>query len=468
MSAKETQKKNAWWNFFSSVKLTIFLLIVLAAASIIGTLVPQREGALEFAQELRPETVEFLARIGIFDMYHALWFRILIGCLALNLVVCSLDRFPSVWKRFRNVPALDRERPFEDLPAEQTFLVRGRLEEASAAIEKFLKGRYRSFRKEETTERHVLVGEKGRYAYFGVYLIHLSVLVILIGALLGSFLGLEAFVRIPEGESVDRVFLRGRVETFPLGFQVRCDDFSVEFYESGAPKEYRSELTFLSDGKEVERASLLVNHPVKFRGVTFYQSSYEKIPGKKVRLRITKRATPPETLEIPAEIGKPISLPGNEGVFQVTQVNAMGPLPVALVHIEPKQGEPMDFYVFQDPETAKKSLPPEMLRSPKFNSAAFEPYLFALGPMETRYATGLQVNRDPGVTVVWIGCALMIAGFFVTFFLSHRRIWVRLSREKGGLRLMVAGQSHKNPVGLERELRQVVQNLTTLLGRKEG
>ena len=71
-----------------------------------------------------------------------------------------------------------------------------------------------------------------------------------------------------------------------------------------------------------------------------------------------------------------------------------------------------------------------MLASPKFNPSVFKPYTFSLIGLQTRYYTGLQANRDPGVSIVWAGCFMMIAGLFVSFFLSHKRIWVRILKKR--------------------------------------
>ena len=107
-----------------------------------------------------------------------------------------------------------------------------------------------------------------------------------------------------------------------------------------------------------------------------------------------------------------------------------------------------------------------MLQSPKFNPSAFEPYTFFLEGMETSYYTGLQVNRDPGVPIVWAGCFLIIAGFFITFFTSHMRMWIRVSEEKQETKISVAGTTNRNPVVLERELVRLIKDLKGLLGEK--
>jgi len=105
---KSQDRSNVIWGFFSSVKLTIVVLIILAIVSILGTLVPQEQGAAEFARRLNPAMLRIFTSLDLFDMYHAIWFRVLIGCLAMNLIICSIDRFRATWKRFSAKPEPDR------------------------------------------------------------------------------------------------------------------------------------------------------------------------------------------------------------------------------------------------------------------------------------------------------------------------------------------------------------------------
>ena len=118
-----TNHPNAIWRFFSSVKLTIVLLILLAIVSIFGTLIPQGQEAVEFAGSLGPTMLRFLSTLQLFDMYNAPWFRLVIAFLALNLIVCSINRFPTAWKRFTAKPAPDRKKPFENAGPEDRFQI---------------------------------------------------------------------------------------------------------------------------------------------------------------------------------------------------------------------------------------------------------------------------------------------------------------------------------------------------------
>jgi cytochrome c biogenesis protein len=133
--------------------------------------------------------------------------------------------------------------------------------------------------------------------------------------------------------------------------------------------------------------------------------------------------------------------------------------PAVLLVIRPPEGEEKKLWVFQDHDGIRERFPEIFEKFPSLNPASFEPYFFSLDQMEHKNYTGLQVNKDPGVSLIWIGCFVMVVGFFVAFFQSHRGIFVRALPTKRGIRISVAGRSNKNPVGLERELDQLSQKL---------
>ena len=83
------------WNFFSSVKLTIVLLLSLAVTSIIGTLIPQNEDPQSYFKAFGGVLFQLFNLLDLFDMYHSLWFQLLIILLTANIIVCSIDRITS-------------------------------------------------------------------------------------------------------------------------------------------------------------------------------------------------------------------------------------------------------------------------------------------------------------------------------------------------------------------------------------
>lgn len=469
MSALESQKHpNPVWRFFCSVRLTIVILIILALVSIVGTLIPQQQDTMAFAENLRPGTLKIFLFLDLFDIYHAIWFRSLIGILTLNLMVCSINRFPGIWKRFSALPKPDRRKPFEGLSDDLTIAVPGQAGIISKDVERFFHKKYKRVRSKSSGDVHYLYGERGRFAHFGFYLVHLSILIILFGAIVGSLFGFDAYVNIVEGgeaASVNRTKNRDRI---PLGFTVRCDRFTVDFYDNGMPREYRSDLTFLTDGKVLEKKSILVNHPAHFRGITFYQANYGTVVGDKVRLRIVNKASEPVTTVVEARKGELRALPGIQDRFQVADIheNFMNMGPAVLIRVQPVEGQEASFWVFRDQEEIEKRFPGLTQKFTKLNPSAFEPYTFIIEGLDTRYYTGLQVAKDPGVPLVWTGCFLMVGGFFITFFMSHRRIWVRVVPKQDATRVHLAGSASKNQVGLERELEHLSRGLEEYLTRK--
>jgi cytochrome c biogenesis protein len=459
-SSENRKPSFSLWSAFSSIKLTLFLLILLAVTSIFGTLIPQQESAMRFAENLSPTLVRILDSLQLFDMYHSWWFRLIIGALAVNLVVCSIDRFPASLKRFRSSPRADREKPFENLPPEQSFSVQAPFDSVTGLVGDLLKRKYRSMERKEKDQGTFYFVEKGRYTHFGVYLVHFSVLLILLGGIAGSLFGFQAFVNILEGEGVDTVRLRKSRDVKPLPFAVHCEKFTVEFYPNGTPKEYRSDLVFLTGGEVALKGALRVNHPITFQGITFYQSTYGTVPGNRIRLSL-KRHSDEQNVAVEARVNKPFPLPGREGEATVTAVRSdfMRLGPAVQLEIRPHEGERLELWVFKNHAMIEERFPGIFERFPKLNAASFRPYTFFLEGMESRHYTGLQVSRDPGVPLVWAGFISIIVGLFITFFLSHRMIRVRVARRGKHVDVALAGVSSKNAVALEREIHRLTAEI---------
>jgi cytochrome c biogenesis protein len=249
--------------------------------------IPQQDSAQGAFEKLPPALAGVLRFLQLYDLYHSTWFLLLMGLLTVNLVVCSLNRLPSTLRLYRKKPELDRPGLYEDLSPERILLSEGSPEDETVKIERVLGKSFGRAELKKTDQAVYLRGHRGAWSYFGVYVIHAGVLVIILGAVIGSILGFDGYVNIPEGGSADRIELRGGKGVMDLGFSVMCDKFDVEFYDSGMPKLYKSDLSFLRNGQIQARGSLMVNHPLEFNGINFYQSSYGAVPGEAV-LRITK------------------------------------------------------------------------------------------------------------------------------------------------------------------------------------
>lgn len=450
--------KKIFLSFFSSLKLTIILLIIIAVASIVGTIIPQQYGGGESFRHLSPGFVKVFNSLQLFDMYHSVWFIILMGLLSVNLIVCSLDRFPASWKLFSAIPSPDRKKPFENLPPESVILIEKDRNEVIESVKNILTKRYKKIRRKDADSITFFYGEKGAYSNFGVYIIHLSILIVVTGAIIGSLLGFEAFVNIPEGESTNTVHLGRQKGVKKLDFTVRCDKFTISFYDNGMPKEYRSNLSFLKDNNVILQGPLLVNHPITFNGIRFYQASYGSTPGGQAHITVNRENKEETTIKVKQRDSFYLKEKNTKVKILRIEKNLMSMGPAVLINIQSSEGN-MRFWVFKHIDKIRDRIPGLFKKVPKFNPGRFKPYYFGLNRIDSNYYTGLQLSHDPGVVIVAIGSIFIILGLFITFFSSHKRLWVRVDNQEGRSRISVGATSNKDPVGLKRETEHLLSYL---------
>jgi cytochrome c biogenesis protein len=460
------------WQFFTSVKLTVVLLLSLAITSIIGTLIPQNESPAEYVQAFGEFGFRFMDLLGIFDMYHSWWFQCLMLMLTLNVVVCSVDRLSVMAKIiFAKNPSFNIAN-FRRRKNKEEFTTNYTPDELKQVFEPLISRRFGYSRTEVIDTGYYIYAEKWRWTRLGVYIVHLSVLLLLIGGLIGSIFGFEGFVNIPEGETVNRVRLRNSDQLLMLGFEIRCDDFNVSFYNTGTPKEFRSSLTILEEGQAVLQKDIIVNDPLRYKGINFFQSSYGQLPpqaqGVNLPQEITVSFTSKETgttYKKKARIGQPIDIPENLGKFVIKELKKsysfrgkdLGDTLMGVL----TQSDGNDFEV---------ALP---LRFPSFDRMGpiFDPrrkdnVFISVADLELpqqatqpRYYTGLQVTRDPGVWVVYSGFILMIIGCYVTFFMSHQRVCVEIIPRGKASKVSVVGTSTKHKLGMQQKVKKLTQIL---------
>ncbi len=448
------KEKNIVFRFFCSLKLTITLLILLAVVSIFGTVIPQRLADSQYLKHY-PETLFHVMNfLGMFDLYHAWWFRMLLVLLIVNLIFCSIERFPKAWRFFSSPRKwLDRDE-IKQFPLREEFSVSAGkvvLPDAAERVSSLLKHAERM----ERDGRIGLFHESGKISRLGVYITHLSVIIIILGALIGSVFGFEAFVSLLEGTSTDTVYLRdGRNTPKKLDFTIRCDDFEISLYPNGMVKEYTSVLSVIKNGKVVvNKQKVEVNHPLMFEGIRFYQASYEKQRSPLMIIAVKKRGEVGEKV-FKVMGGVKVPLAGGE-VFSVVQYHPdlQGFGPAVQIMIQPKGGESKLFWTF--------------LKYPDFDKKRGGTHIFVLKNVEELYSTGLQVTKDPGVWVVWVGCLMMVGGLVVTFFISHKRVWVILEPEGKKVIVTLVGAVNRNLIGFEREFDKLSREIREKLGIKK-
>lgn len=431
------KKVNFLWSLFSSIKLTIILLSLIIVLFVVATLIPQQEGSSQF--------------IRLKDIYHSHIFYALMSLLSLNLIICSLNRLPVAVTQYKAPHFPPPQGLFENLPADRMLLTNKKIEDISRAVESSLASPFASVTKSDSEKERLFFQEKGRFSLFGVYIVHLGVLTIMAGAVIGSIFGVDADINLSEGQESNIIQLSKDNETRELDFSVRCDKFILEYYENGTPKTYRSDLSFIKDGRIVHQGAVLVNHPLTFEGFRFYQSRYGL--SEEAKAVLTYRIAGRESPEIVAAGGQPFDLPGHQAKASVLRMegNLMDMGPAVKLNIETGKDN-IQFWVFHNIEYIKDTNPGLFSAVPLFNPGLFKPLVFSLKRIEKQYYTGLQIVRDPGIPLVMIGAIMLVGGLISIYFISHQRIWIWVKQEPEGVQISLAGRSSRNHEILQRRL----------------
>ena len=485
------------WKFLSSVKLAVVLLIILAIVSVIGTIIAQNEAPERYLREYSQTTVSLFETLGFFDMYHTWWFVSLLFLLTANLTVCTLDRFPHTWKIVTAPLKPVEEEGLKALPFKKEMTFKGGMDKAGERAAKTLAAHGYRFIESRAGGTAQLITQKGVYSRFGVYITHISILLVFIGALIGAFFGFKAFLNLPEGRASDVVYLRnepmwdriiaalgfakspiipsaeeGGVPAMPLGYYVYCDNFDVDYYANaagiptGMPSEYHSTLSVYDLNKQkILDKRIRVNDPLTYHGVTFYQSSYGTIPGApgKVILKIVQKNNPSEGETIAMEPGQSQYV---RSIDRTIKVLNFAPYGVR----DPATGQ-ISFYHTDNDEFVNPTVELEVSKGPKplfktfvMKHEAGEPdmpenYVIRFVELWGARYTGLQVTKDPGVWVVYTGFILLCIGPLIAFFGSHKKLWVRLRDHNGQTVITVAGSANRNRLGFEREFNRIVDEI---------
>ncbi len=490
---------NRFLDFLSSVRLGVVVLCVLVAFSMIGMLIIQQnvQGFDAYFVSLMPAEKAVYGWLGFFDVYYSWYFKFLLLFLSLNIVLASIDRFPSAWA-FIVDPIRTPTRGFLMKQKENAAVTVTAVneEEAVNSVSKIFEGSgFKPSVSESTTTEYgvdangrkdfsvvntrkaiVIFGEKGKINRLGAYIVHVALLTLFLGHFVALQTGFDADVRMIPGELTDQIqliqFNLDKKEKFnvQLPFTLECTDIQQRLIDVTGNIEVTNTLDWRTQmriddpeyGKQVVDVSL--NSPLSYRGYRFFQA--QTIPVGSARTMVLELT--------PQDGGSPITVDlernGSASLADGTMIRydsfqpdfTFGPdgkpdtktgeynNPVAVLNVTPPGGEQTRVFAF-----AAKLADNMPVGAPKAG------YKWRLAEFEkSPYAHILSIKYDPfnAAFIAWYfgGFGLVLALCFV-FFFSHKRLWARIeTRSDGTFEAVIAGDTNRNPFGFEDQFKKIV------------
>ena len=244
------------WKFLSSMGFAVTLLVLLAAACALSSLVEQGLTKEAYAARYGEGTASLIMALQVNDAYHSVWFIALSGFLCLNLILCNIIRFSSFLQRYR----LEKD-PGKAVNTAGELGETGTAEPEAVFDSMGLKTRIRC---RDAEGQEVLFAHRGAFGIWGPWVCHLGVLLLIAGFALGQMTMEEATVW---GIPGDRVSLAG------TGLTVTIDDFRTETREDGSVAQYITEMTVTDNDGKAEKVFASVNHPASAGGYSLYQNN---------------------------------------------------------------------------------------------------------------------------------------------------------------------------------------------------
>jgi len=448
------------WNTLSSIKTGVLLLIIVVVVSAAGTIILQRPATDpdEMQRAYSPQVLHVLDSVGLTDVFHAWWFVLLLVLVSLSIVAASIQRFPNSWRYFSRPHRSADESFLKALQNQVQIPIRD--EEAGlSAVEEVLRKAGLKPQRIVREKSFSIYAERSRISELAVYVVHASLLLIFLGGIVDALYGWRGFVSLTPGEQSAQVQLRDGV-TRTLPFAIRCNGAGQEDYADGTPKKWWSKLAVVQDGNVISQKEIVVNDPLVYRGVRFYQSSYG--PTGKLD-KIVFKATPANANGIPQDISL--------GPGQAVRLD-----PDTTVRL----AEFIPDYVVRDGNVYTRSMQVEnpaahlIVESKKAGTAVnywlppidgFEQnsssaYKFEARDLQMQHFTGLQVSHEPGQWWVWAGVILMGCGLACVFYIVHVRYWAVPAHDaRGRLVLWIGGMANKNRDAFAQHFLKIVKQI---------
>lgn len=420
----------------ADLRLAIILLLVIAFFSISGTVIEQGQ-SLDFYKSNYPEnpalfgflTWKVLLIIGLDHVYRTWWFLSILIIFGSSLTACTFTRqFPAL-KAARLWKFYEEPRQFNKL-ALSAELDKGSFDSLIPMLEK---RRYKVFQ-----EGNTIYARKGIVGRIGPIVVHASMLLILIGAILGAMTGFIAQEMVASGSTfqVKNIVDAGPFSAaqVPKDWAVKVNKFWIDYTPQGGINQFYSDLSVVDkQNQEVDKQTIYVNKPLRYKGVTFYQTDWG-IAAVQVKLN-------------------------NSPIFQIpmAKLDTNGGQRIwgTWIPTKPDLSEGVSLLAKDLQGTLLVYDVNGKLVSTMRPGMVTEINGVNLKVVDLIGSTGLQIKADPGIPLVYTGFGLLMLGVIMSY-VSHSQIW---ALQKDG-RFYVGGRTNRAQVAFEREVIEILDQLS--------
>ena len=419
----------------ANLKLAIILLLAIAVVSISGTVIEQAE-TLSFYQQNYPEspalygflTWKVILAWGLNHVYSTWWYLSLLILFGASLIACTFTRQLPALKAARKWKYYEKPKQFAKL-ALSAELDRGSL---SSLIPLLEQQKYQVWQQDNT-----LYARKGIIGRVGPIIVHAGMIIVLLGGMWGIFTGFFAQEMIASGNTFK---IQNFIELGPFSashipddWSVKVNRFWIDYTENGDIDQFYSDLSVVSDrGEELKRETIHVNKPLRYDGVTLYQTNWS-IAAAKVQLN-------------------------NSPIFQlpVAKLDTLGAGNIwgTWIPTKPDMSTGVSMLIKDMQGTALIYNQQGDLTSAIHIGQSVDIDGINIKLIDIIGSTGLQIKADPGVPIVYTGFALLMLGVIMSYF-SHSQVW---ALEEGD-RFFFGAKTNRAQVSFEREMLEVIDNL---------
>lgn len=298
--------------FLGSMDLAITLLLTLAVASVIGTVLQQNQPYADYVIKFGPFWFEVFDQLELYDVYSALWFIGILALLVVSTSVCVIRHFPAMLKEMWQLRTNVQKKSLRAMHHRTQWQSDDPMETVATNLQQeFKKLGFRSRQTGKQDDAVLISAMRGGMNRLGYLFTHIAIVVICIGGLFDSNMplklaewrgdikietrdlsirdipaesrlseankGFRGTVSIPEGKASEVVFLpiRDGYLLQALPFRIEVKDFRIEHYPNGQPKSFESDLVIHDAELDAPfAATIAVNHPLIYRGHAIYQASF--------------------------------------------------------------------------------------------------------------------------------------------------------------------------------------------------